>query len=319
YLANLFLMLYWAIRWKAVFFLPALLLLIGMPKIKTFYHFPGGKATPEYPVRGDIKIMSYNVEGFLQYDAEKKRTTSARQIIDFIRENDPDIICFQEFQSTPDIPEEKINGWLEAWPYRTHYYTITHQQRGVWGPAIYSKFPILAEAIVPFEESRNGALWADVSVSGRDTLRIICNHLETTYVRENNILFLQPENFAADPDKTAQLRNIAGKLRKGFYKRAPQAETIARLIAERDVPTLVCGDFNDPPMSYTYQTIRNKFNDTFEDKGSGYGYTYKRLYRLMRIDYILASPHFETLSYETPDVEWSDHRPVIATLRKITD
>lgn len=317
YLANLFLMLYWAIRWKALFFLPALLLLIGTPKIKTFYHFPGGKNYTETKATGDLKIMTYNVEGFLQYDTENnQRKTTARQIIDFVLETDPDIVCFQEFQSTPNVPEEMINQWLEKWPYRRHYYTISRQERGVWGPAIYSKFPIVSSEEIEFEDSRNGALWAEVLTGKNDTLRVICNHLETTYVRNNDILFLQPENFASDPDKKAQLRSIAQRLRKGFRKRAYQAETIAHIIDSRDIPTLVCGDFNDPPISYSYKTIRGKFRDTFEDKGSGYGYTYKRLYRVMRIDYVLTSPDFETLTYDTPDVEWSDHRPVIATLRK---
>ena len=318
YLVNLFFMLYWAIRWKPLFFLPALLLLVGIPKIKAFYHFSTDKNDASTGIAEGIKIMTYNVEGFIQRDPDtRKYTSSAWDITNFIRETDPDIVCIQEFQSAPGASEEKINDWLADWPYRKIAYTINREGRGVWGSAIYSKYPILDGETIDFEGSRNGALWVELLVSPADTLRVICNHLETTYVKDDDLAFLQPENFANDPDKSGQIRKIAGRLRKGFRNRAHQADTLASLIAGRDIPTVVCGDFNDPPISYAYHTIRNGYSDTFEDKGSGYGYTYKRLYRLMRIDYILRSPHLETLSYRSPDTPWSDHKPVIASVRLI--
>ena len=316
YLANLFLMLYWAIRWKIAFFLPVVILLIGLPKIKMFYHFPGNKQYEETDLSKGIKLMTYNVEGFLQYDAESnRRMSTARHITEYIKTVDPDIVCLQEFQSTHNIPESTVNEWLSDWPHRKLAYTIRREGRDVWGSAIYSKYPIVSSETIEFEETSNGALWVEVLVSRTDTLRVICNHLETTYIKDDNLNFFQPENFANDPDRAGQIRQIAGRLRKGFRKRAHQADTIATIIASRDIPTVVCGDFNDPPMSYSYHTIRNGYGDTFEDKGRGYGYTYKRIFQLMRIDYILRSPHLETLSYESPDIEWSDHRPVIATLR----
>ena len=318
YLVNLFLMLYWAIRWKPVFFLPALILLVGMPKVKLFYHFD--RKPTEQTLRGAITVMTYNVEGFLNTDRQTGKTTStAWQIANYIKSVDPDIVCIQEFQSTHNIPEATINQWLSDWPHHRTSNTIAENKRNVWGAAIYSKFPIVASQQVEFEGSSNGALWADVVVAKGDTVRVFSNHMETTYVKDTDLQFLQPENFAADPDKTGQIRKIAGRLRRGFRKRAHQADTLAQVIASRDIPTIVCGDFNDPPMSYVYRTIRNGFGDTFEDRGEGYGYTYKRLYRLMRIDYILRSSHFETLSYESPETDWSDHKPVIAVLRKKTD
>ncbi|MDR0953996.1 MAG: endonuclease/exonuclease/phosphatase family protein [Rikenellaceae bacterium] len=319
YLINLFLMLYWAIRWKAAFFLPLFVLLIGAPKIKTYYHFSSAAANEIKPLRDNrtVKVLTYNVEGFMDYDPESQKSTStAREITAFIREQAPDIICLQEFQATPRMPEDTLNRLLAAWPHRRFHYTV-HNNRGngVWGTAIYSKFRIAEEGTVDFEESRNGALWVTVLTPAGDSLRVFCNHLETTYVDRDNVEFFESEIFASDPDKTEQLRQIAGRLRRGFFKRAHQADTLARLIASREVPTVVCGDFNDPPMSYTYRTMRGDFGDAFESKGHGYGFTYKNLYRLMRIDYILPSPHWETLSYESPDVPWSDHNPVIATLR----
>jgi endonuclease/exonuclease/phosphatase family metal-dependent hydrolase len=319
YLINLFLMLYWAIRWKAAFFLPLFVLLVGAPKIKTYYHFSSAAASEIKPLSDNrtVKVLTYNVEGFIDYDFESKKSTStAREITDFIREQAPDIICLQEYQVIWRVPEDTLNRLLTAWPYRrVHYTQHDNQGRGVSGMAIYSKFRIAEEGTVDFDESSKSSLWVTAITPAGDSLRVICNHLESTYVGQEGVEFLEYENFTSEPEKTEQLRQIAGRLRRGFLKRAHQADTLAGLIASRGVPTVVCGDFNDPPMSYTYRTMRGDFGDAFESKGHGYGFTYKNLYRLMRIDYILPSPHWETLSYESPDVPWSDHNPVIATLR----
>ncbi len=310
YLANLFLMLYWAIRWKAAFFLPLAMLALGVPKIGAYYHF-GSEKPVETRMSGTIKILTYNVEGFLHRDASARKTvSSARQIAELIGEHDPDVICFQEFQATPGMPLTAIDALLDKWPHREIYYTGRR-----YGSAIYSKFPILRNEVLKIAGERKGVLWADVR-AGDDTLRVVCNHLESTYIKNEDIDFLRPENFAEDPDKSGRIRTIAGRLRRGFRTRAVQADTIAALIASGDGPTVVCGDFNDPPMSYAYRTIRGDFSDAFEEAGRDYGFTYKKLYRLLRIDYILPSPHFEVLSYDSPDVPWSDHNPVIAVLRK---
>lgn len=316
YMVNLFLALYWVLRWKIIVILPVITLLIGMPKVKLFVRLAKPQVETVNSAYQEVKILTYNVEGFLDYDSDAKRTLStATGIIDFFKAENPDIICIQEFQSTQSVPESTLSQWLSDWPYKKINYTISGSKGGVWGSAIYSKFPIIAQGKIVFEESRNGAHWAEVVTPKKDTLRIICNHLETTYVDKSNVAFLQLENFANEPDKSEKIRQIAGRLHKGFKKRAAQADTIKNLIGSSNVPTIVCGDFNDPPMSYSYRTIRGQYADAFVDKGHGYGYTYKHLYKLMRIDYIFHSPHLETLSYNTPDAPWSDHRPVVATFR----
>ncbi len=308
YLVNLFLMLYWVVRWKAAFSLPFLVLLIGLPKLDHYYQVGGSKSIGNGTTDA-IKVLTYNVEGFLRYDAGR-RVSSVRQISGMIREHAPDIVCLQEFQTTPAVPQAVVDTLFKEWKYHKIYQTSPN-----YGSAVYSKFPIVRSEILPVTGDRKGVLWVEMLVGG-DTLRVVCNHLESTGIRNDDLAFLSPENFAGDPNKGGRIRRIAGRLRRGFRARALQADAIDSLRTTYNGPTLVCGDFNDPPMSYTYRKIRGKYNDTFEDKGDGYGYTYKKLYRLLRIDYILPSPHFETVSYESPDVPWSDHNPVIAVLRK---
>jgi endonuclease/exonuclease/phosphatase family metal-dependent hydrolase len=309
YPAVILLALCWLIRRRGWFFVPLALLLVGMPKIGLYVRFSDGGPAPEAG-SDTLRVMTWNVEGFVEYDGQTGQSRStAEEIIRYIRQVDPDILCLQEFQSTPAVPEATIDGWLAAWPYRRIGYTLS----GIYGVAVYSKYPIADDEYIRFEGGGNGTLRTDLLV-GDDTLRVICNHLESTYIKSDDIAFLQPENFTDAPDKGGRIRRIAGRLRRGFRARAAQADTIAALVTSHGGPTVVCGDFNDTPMSYVYRTIRGGFSDAFAERGSGYGYTYKSLYRLLRIDYILPSPHLLTLSYDSPATEWSDHNPVIAAV-----
>ncbi len=316
YLANLIFMLYWAVRWKRFFFVCAAVFLLGIGTVSNFYRFSVSKSYAEIPKADLLKILTFNVEGFVAYDPEMQRSRStAPEILEFVREADPDIVCFQEYQSTPQHPQEEIDRMLEKWPHRRINYTVGSGERGILGVALYSKFPILSSGEIRFEGSSNGAVYAEVLAGKTDTLRIVANHLETTYVDRGNVAFLDYHNFSRSENKSDEIRRIAGRLRKGFLKRAIQADSMARLIASRNVPTIVCGDFNDTPGSYVYRKVRGNYRDAFEEKGNGFGYTYKGLYRILRIDYILHSEELETLDYESPDVPWSDHNPVKATLR----
>ncbi len=315
YFANLALLLYWMFRWKPIFLLPAVVLLCGIGNISTFYRLPFSKSYGETEHRGAITVLSFNAEGFVRREGRESFST-AEEIIRWVAEQDPDIICFQEFQSTPKNPQEKIDTLLSAWPHSRIAYFLHQNGRGVLGVALYSKFPILSSGEIEFRESNNGTLYADLLMGKNDTLRVINNHLQTTKIDRSNLAFFDYENFTQEPDKEGKIRQIAGRLRNGYRLRADQADSIALLIRSRRVPTVVVGDFNDTPISYTYRTIRGDYADSFEEKGSGYHYTYKNLFRMLRIDYILHSPDLETVAYDSPEVAWSDHNPVVATFTR---
>jgi endonuclease/exonuclease/phosphatase family metal-dependent hydrolase len=81
-------------------------------------------------------------------------------------------------------------------------------------------------------------------------------------------------------------------------------------------PLIVCGDFNDTPISYTYNTISSKLNDAFVAAGQGISNTYRGKLPPYRIDYILYSNEFDAVSYERHRAEYSDHFPVSAVLKR---
>ncbi|HJA88402.1 MAG TPA: endonuclease/exonuclease/phosphatase family protein, partial [Candidatus Parabacteroides intestinavium] len=75
----------------------------------------------------------------------------------------------------------------------------------------------------------------------------------------------------------------------------------------------VCGDFNDTPASYVYHRLKGSLTDGFQECGRGYRYTFRQLYRLWRIDYILHAKDFTGTASVSPDWPYSDHNPVIWT------
>lgn len=310
YICNVILMLYWAVRWSKVFFLSALVCLIGIGSVSSFFKFSLSKKYEQPAGEESLDILTYNVAGFWHGETDEKKRNTVKDILSFVKERNPDVICFQEFASSKNYPGTYFDAELAEWKYKamngglnTNYKLIT-----------YSKYPIISTKSVTFDGNYNGALITDIKV-GNDTLRLLNSHLQITYVDRDNVAFLDAHNFGFDDETKAKFRQIAGRLKRGFSMRAFQADSLASEISGRNIPTIVCGDFNDTPMSYVYRTIRNDFNDAFEEKGRGFGYTYNMLYKVLRIDFVLHSGDFRTVSYDSPSLKWSDHNPVIARVK----
>jgi endonuclease/exonuclease/phosphatase family metal-dependent hydrolase len=103
-------------------------------------------------------------------------------------------------------------------------------------------------------------------------------------------------------------------MKLAFIFRAKQARTVAEHIKKCPYPIIVCGDFNDTPLSYTYQILSEQLNDAFSEAGFGISNTYNGFLPLFRIDYVLHSERFKAISYQSEKVAMSDHFPVVAIL-----
>lgn len=73
----------------------------------------------------------------------------------------------------------------------------------------------------------------------------------------------------------------------GFKKRTADTDFILSHIKDDELPFVLCGDFNDTPISYTYHIIRSTgLHDAFIEKGKGIGETYCGNLPFLRIDYV---------------------------------
>ena len=94
-----------------------------------------------------------------------------------------------------------------------------------------------------------------------------------------------------------EVKDISDRLRLAYIKRARQVDELNAYIRQSPYPVLVCGDFNDTPVSYTYHTIRGDLTDAFRSAGKGIGNTYRGKFPSFRIDYIFHSPEFQSANY----------------------
>ena len=77
-------------------------------------------------------------------------------------------------------------------------------------------------------------------------------------------------------------------------------------------PVILCGDFNEPPLSYNYRQLQKAgFVDTFTKVGRGIKPTYAGKLPLLRIDYIWANKGVVPLNFKRCRFKASDHYPIL--------
>ena len=112
------------------------------------------------------------------------------------------------------------------------------------------------------------------------------------------------------------MREIIRKIKTASEMRAEQVRKIREHIDNSPSKVVVCGDFNDHPVSYSYQKIRKNLKDAFVESGRGIGRTYVGKLPSFRIDYILHSKGFNSYNFKTINFRMSDHLPVTCILIK---
>jgi endonuclease/exonuclease/phosphatase (EEP) superfamily protein YafD len=168
--------------------------------------------------------------------------------------------------------------------------------------------------MIEFNESLNGSMSSDI-VIGNDTIRIYNCHLQSIRLRNDYNDLLDSLIFNYNEKQLDELKDISIRLRQAYIQRARQVDILTAHIASSTYPVIVCGDFNDTPVSYTYKSLSKNKKDVFIESGSGIGTTFRGNFPYVRIDYILYSPWFKSEYYHAEKVNWSDHYPVRVRFR----
>ena len=262
-----------------------------------------------------LHVLSYNVRLFDLYTStNENRTVNRDRIFSYLKEVDPDILCFQEFyhqdKPTKFVTRDSIIQLLQIRDYHERY---AHKLRGRqnFGVAILSKYPIISKGDVIFETQSendfNYCIFSDI-VKNKDTFRIYNVHLQSIRLQNDEYaLFEQGEEQKADK---STVRLLVDKLLIAYPKRAQQARRVMEHIVTSPYPTIVCGDFNDTPMSYTYHQFNKKLIDSYRNTSIGIGATYAGRVPAGRIDYIFHSKDLESAGFTIQKETFSDHRAI---------
>ena len=324
--ANFIFLGFWLSRKKKEFLISFLAILLGWHTLTGYISLHPTHLfkkrqfeTLERPDRvknGQLKVMSFNVRTFDRYNWADNPSTRA-DLLQLISEEDPDILCIQEFYNMRRGPflDRDIAEAMQNAPHRHLEYSL-RGGAGKYGVATFSSNPIVDKGSIQFENTINLSIYTDILV-GEDTIRVYNNHLQSIHFDRANYGFLDSLGLRYNNEQLEGLIDISDRLRDAFIKRSEQAAIIAAHIEKCPYPVLVCGDFNDTPVSYTYYRLSNEMEDAFTSAGWGTGRTYIGKFPSFRIDYILHSRSFETLYFARKKVRFSDHFPIIAYLKRI--
>jgi endonuclease/exonuclease/phosphatase family metal-dependent hydrolase len=135
-------------------------------------------------------------------------------------------------------------------------------------------------------------------------------------VHKEEVHFANSISFNKQEESYRQVKYTGSKLKRAFVKRTEQAETLAQLVSDSPYEAILCGDFNDTPVSYTYHTVSEGLEDAFVVSGKGIGNTYLGKLPSFRIDYIFHSSSFDSFNFGVDKVDYSDHYPISCVLKK---
>ena len=303
--------IFWLLAWdKRRLLLVAAVWLISLPQLLVY--FPISRAEKSLGTEEkSLRILSYNVCAF---GFKPHTKTSPNATLQYIKSSGADIVCIQEAMLNQNpwagVVSKTLRSYLdEDYP----YINVIRVNRGGSTLALLSKYPIKEAKEIPLPSWVNGAVAYKVDIRGKETL-VINVHLESFRLRR-----VDGEDYlrlAKDGDAVRLKDALRAKLSPTFRSHNIQANIIHDLIQRYGSGrVIVCGDFNDTPLSYARYKIGEGLEDAFVSKGNGLGISFHTRPFFVRIDHILFGPAFRALRCEVDKTaSESDHYPIEAVL-----
>ncbi len=302
--------------WSLVSFM---IILFSLPAVENIFPLNLSSDFSIHKKSGNIRVMSWNIELFniLHY---KDHPEKKQEIIDLINKYNPDIACFQEMVAGenkkainyfPAIKNAlKFSDYFYSYGVKNDFDKFHH-----YGIIIFSKFPIIRkQTLVNNPDSYNSTFQFVDIIAGKDTFRIVNIHLQSLKFSQDNLNYLDNGTVPSEGN-ISESKNIISKIKMGVLKRASQADFIKDELNHSPYPVIVCGDFNDVPVSYAYETIGHGLQNAFVVKGSGISRTFSSISPTLRIDNIFTDKKFEITGFTRIKKSYSDHFPIIADVK----
>ena len=245
------------------------------------------RAQDDQPI---FKVMTYNIYHGSTPDSISK--PNLEEIANLIIQTQPEVIAFQEVDSmttrSAEIYGKKTDLIAELsrlTGYRGYFAKAMDYAEGGYGEGLLVKKGsdyYTQNLPTPVGGEPRAAAWVKVELRNQQRLYFAGTHLCHQF----------PEN------RLAQIEALTS-----------YADTLA-------YPVFWAGDLNFDPNSEAYHSVPEKWADAGKitgDDSPTYGSE-----RGKRIDYVWFDPeHFEVMDYQVLDVPFSDHFPVLVTLKLI--
>lgn len=254
-------------------------------------------------------LLTWNVchgSDFGQPDYQGNRTFET-----ILKEN-ADVVCLQEmyyfqYDSLPGCRKATIDSLCSLYPYRRKFDS---------GDLMFlSKYPF---EIIPAPERENeywNARLARLSIDGHPVM-LYNLHLTSFQISPKDQEFIEQIRGVKSAENSLKTfkHTIYSKLKASFPTRATTAEKVLSNLEVTKAPTIVCGDFNDVPASWTYRMfLKDGFKDAFTETNFWPSPTFHNNLLYFRIDQVFYRGDVRPLSVERVSVNSSDHYGLKAT------
>lgn len=309
FVATIPTLLFWVVKHRRLMLITVCSWLATIPQICTFMPIHFNDIEQAQSEKGSYTLTTYNTYGF----AGDKETKNA--IIDEILEKNADFVCIQEGTTIEDLrywhtDPDRIARLCARYPY-VHFSNKNHTL------GCFSKRPI---GII-MEQSIGNYFYVEAyKTSGLGgEIYIINTHMESIGLTvDDKRLYMDLTQTAKKETLKGVRSHLLNKLLKADRQRAVQARLIKSIAdslrtASPHTPLFICGDFNDPPYTYSYLTAKGNYSDAYTDAGVGYAHTYNRNRFYFRIDNIFYDDRLvEAKACRVGTSKASDHHSVTA-------
>ena len=302
---NVVVFLLLLLMWSNKIWISVVALLIAIPGISKSFSI-GSKSKAE----NSIRVMSYNVHDFRHVDGVTEKEQFANQVMEMVREHAPDILCCQEFSqfksgvSRPQCIEDfaKEAGFQ---------YIYFNRKTNYGGNVIFSKYPLTKVAEDSgFGKGNTYGVMVSVDAGEKGKFHVANVHLLSYMITDSEIDVLTNASERQNLDTIG--KTVLHKLSFAFQKRSEELQTVLNGMPPVGGPIIICGDFNEPPLSFNYRQMQKAgFVDTFTKVGFGIKPTYAGKLPLLRIDYVWANDGVKPLAFDRYKYKASDHYPIM--------
>ncbi len=299
--ANILFIPFWLIFKLKRLWLPLVGLGVCFSPIRDYIPLNWQGETPD----STLTVLSYNTRGF--GGAEANLEDGSNRVMNYLLASDADIICLQEASKKSNYIQLMTDAGYE------HFMLAEF--------LIFSRLHILSADTISLPQQHAHCLRAFL-LDGQDTLMLINQHLQSNK--------LSPQ--IKEAYREAITEHHQDSLRKGLMPmfrllaaaaphRGLQADSVQSLITSwLPRPVILCGDFNDTPISYTHRVLTQDLKSAFRESGNGLGFTFHEKGFPVRIDHILYDgEHWKSYDTQVDDtITCSDHFPIRTKLYRNT-
>lgn len=303
---NIVVLVLLLLLWSKKAWISILALLVAIPGINKSYSF-GSKEEAD----NSIRVMSYNVHMFKHIDGITDSENFANQMANQVRDQNPDILCCQEFAAFKSgVSRPKcIEDFAESCGFQYIYY---NRKSNFGGNVVFSKYPITkVDEESGFGQENTYGVMVTVDAGEKGKFHVANVHLLSYMITDTEIdLLINSTDKKDDLDTIG--KTVLHKLSYAFQRRSDELKNVLTTMPPVSGPIIMCGDFNEPPLSYNYRQMQKAgFVDTFTKVGRGIKPTYAGKLPLLRIDYIWGNNDVKPLNFKRLRYKASDHYPIM--------